>query len=235
MKKDLEMLLKLQGIDYELGELERSKDYLPDMIKNLEKETEEVSNELKKIEQQLIENTLLKKKLEIEVDSLNDALVKFQKQMREIKTNREYDALTTEIANRKLKISENEEKILELMGAIDELEDKKIEDKKKFEEIQRNNTAQLETLKKEMNSVGTTVKIKEDERRNVTVRIDKRLLATYDRIKKGKGAEVVVVVRKGACGACYKSLPPQRIQEIKMENGIITCDSCGRILIWNEE
>jgi hypothetical protein len=235
MKKDLEMLLKLQEIDYELGELERSKDYLPDMIKNLEKETEEVSNELKKIEQQLIENTLLKKKLEIEVDSLNDALVKFQKQMREIKTNREYDALTTEIANRKLKISENEEKILELMGAIDELEDKKIEDKKKFEEIQRNNTAQLETLKKEMNSVGTKVKIKEDERRNVTVRIDKRLLATYDRIKKGKGAEVVVVVRKGACGACYKSLPPQRIQEIKMENGIITCDSCGRILIWNEE
>ena len=235
MKKDLEMLLKLQEIDYELGELERSKDYLPDMIKNLEKETEEVSNELKKIEQQLIENTLLKKKLEIEVDSLNDALVKFQKQMREIKTNREYDALTTEIANRKLKISENEEKILELMGAIDELEDKKIEDKKKFEEIQRNNTAQLETLKKEMNSVGTKVKIKEDERRNVTVRTDKRLLATYDRIKKGKGAEVVVVVRKGACGACYKSLPPQRIQEIKMENGIITCDSCGRILIWNEE
>ena len=235
MKKDLEILLKLQEIDYELGELERSKDYLPDMIKSLEKEIEEVSNELKKIEEELTEKTLLKKELEIEVDSLNDALAKFQKQMREIRTNREYDALTTEIANRKLKISENEEKILELMSTLDELEDKKIECKKKFEEMQRNNTAQLETLRKEMNSVGTKVKIKEDERKNVTVRIDKRLLATYDRIKRGKGANVVVVVRKGACGACYKSLPPQRIQEIKMEDGIITCDSCGRILIWSEE
>lgn len=38
MEKDMEMILKLQGIDYELGELERSKDYLPDMINNLERE-----------------------------------------------------------------------------------------------------------------------------------------------------------------------------------------------------
>lgn len=235
MRNEMEMLLKLQEIDYQLGELERSKDYLPDMVSNLEKEIDDTNNALKQTEEELKKQNLERKHLELEVDSLNQELSKFQKQMRVIKTNREYDALTTEISNRKLKILENEDKILELMGSIDELEEKLAELKKKKERVNTNNTAQLKTLKKEINSVGTKIKMKEDERRNVTVRIDKRLLATYERIKKGRGADVVVVVKKGACGACYKSLPPQRIQEIKMGNGIITCDSCGRILIWTGE
>ncbi len=37
VRDDLELLLKLQVIDYDLGELERSKDYLPDMMENLKK------------------------------------------------------------------------------------------------------------------------------------------------------------------------------------------------------
>ena len=41
MQKDLELLLDLQGIDDQLGELERSRIYLPEMILNLEKEIEE--------------------------------------------------------------------------------------------------------------------------------------------------------------------------------------------------
>ncbi|KPL00550.1 MAG: hypothetical protein AMJ90_08150 [candidate division Zixibacteria bacterium SM23_73_2] len=235
MKKEMEMLLKLQEIDYQLGELERSKDYLPDMIFNLEKEIEDTNRELVETEEELKNQNLEKKSLELEVDSLNQELNKFQQQMKVIKTNKEYDALTTEIANRKLKISKNEDRILELMDSIDELEEKSTELKKKKEDVDATNTTQLETLRKEMDSVGTKIKMKEDERKNVTVRIEKRLLATYERIKKGRGTDVVVAVKKGACGACYKSLPHQRIQEIKMGNGIIICDSCGRILLWTGE
>ena len=112
MQKELEKLQRLQEIDYELGELERSKGYLPDMINNLEKEIEETSTTLEQLRKDSIEQNLLRKRLESEVDSMNEELKKFQDQMKVIKTNREYDALTTEIANKKLKISENEEKIL---------------------------------------------------------------------------------------------------------------------------
>ena len=98
------MILKLQGIDYELGELERSKDYLPDIISNLEREIQETSEALEGFEKELTEQTILYKKLDIELATLNQELSKFQKQMREIKTNKVYDALTNEIVNRKLKI-----------------------------------------------------------------------------------------------------------------------------------
>ena len=41
MKEDLELLMKMQSIDYDLGELERSKEYIPDMMDNLRKELAE--------------------------------------------------------------------------------------------------------------------------------------------------------------------------------------------------
>lgn len=232
MQKELEKLQRLQEIDYELGELERSKDYLPDMINNLEKEIEETSSTLEQLKKEFTEQNLLRKRLETEVESQNEELKKFQEQMKVIKTNREYDALTTEIANKKLKISENEEKILELMASIDDLKEKIAEYEQKCVEVDKNNHQQLNTLRKKMNSIGSMVQAKEEERKAVADKVDKRIMAMYERIKKGVGNHVVVAVKKRACGACFKSLPPQRIQEIRRGDSIITCDSCGRILIW---
>ena len=233
--KDMEMILKLQGIDYELGELERSKDYLPDMINNLERELEETSSALRNFEKELTEQTLLHKKLDIELATLNQELAKFQKQMRDIKTNKEYDALTNEIVNRKLKISSNEEETLKVLTNIDDLKEKIKQYKQKLEEVEKNNTTQLTYLKKELSSIEDKIKIKKGERKNVTVRIDKKLLSTYEIVKKGRGNHVVVTIKKRACGGCFKAIPPQKIQEIRKGDRIFTCENCGRILIWTED
>ncbi len=233
--KDMEMVLKLQGIDYELGELERSKDYLPDMINNLENEMRETSEALESSEKELTEQTLLHKKLDIELATLNQELAKLQKQMQVIKTNKEYDALTNEIVNRKLKISSTEEEILKILTNLDDLKEKIKEYRQKLQELDKNNTAQLAYLKKELSSIEDKVKIKEGERKNLTVRINKRLLSTYERVRKGRGDQVVVTIRKRACTGCYKGIPPQKIQEIKKGDEIFTCDNCGRILIWTED
>lgn len=235
MQNDLEMLLKLQNIDYDLEELDRSREYLPDMINNLKKEMEEVSRTLKESEERLTQQVLQRKKLELDIEEINLELARLQKQMRDIKTNREYDALVTEIANRKTKISESEEELLKTLAEIDELQDKVKEYKEKLVEVDKNNRIQLESLGKEMDSIGTKIKQKQDERRNISVRINKLMLATYERVKKVKGGAAVVAVKKRACSGCYKSLPPQKIQEIKKGENLITCDSCGRILTWTDE
>lgn len=235
MQNDLEMLLKLQNIDYDLEELDRSREYLPDMITNLKKEIEEISRTLKESEERLTQQVLQRKKLELDIEEINLELARLQKQMRDIKTNREYDALVTEIANRKTKISESEEELLKTLAEIDELQDKVKEYKERVVEVDKNNRIQLESLGKEMDSIGTKIKQKQDERRNISVRLNKLMLATYERVKKVKGGAAVVAVKKRACSGCYKSLPPQKIQEIKKGENLITCDSCGRILIWTDE
>jgi predicted nucleic acid-binding Zn-ribbon protein len=235
IEKDMEMLWKLQNIDYDLGELERSKDYLPEMINNLEKEIEETRQALKSAEEELTQQSLLHGKLDVELATLNQQLTKFQKQMREIKTNKEYDALTTEIANRKVKISTTEEEILKVLTHMDDLKEKIKQYKQKLEEVDKTNSTQLVDLRERLDSIEDKIKIKEGDRKNITVRIDKKLLGTYERVRKGRGNQVMVVIRKRACGACHKSVPPQIIQEIREGGKIFTCDNCGRILIWTDE
>ncbi len=235
IEKEMEMLLKLQGVDYDLGELERSKDYLPELINNRESEVADNKTDLEAAEKELKEQNLRNSKLDIELATLNQELAKLQKQMMAIKTNKEYDALTNEIANRKIRISETEEEILKILANIDDLKEKISQYKKKLDEVEEANSTQLIHLKEELSSIEDKIKAKLGDRKNITVRIDRRLLATYERVKKGRGDQVVVGIKKRACGACYKGIPPQVIQEIRKEETIYTCDNCGRILIWTDE
>ena len=228
IEKELEMLLKLQSVDYDLGELERSKDYLPEMINNLESEIKETKKALEDSEKEFTEQNLLNNKLDLELTTLNQELAKLQKQMMIIKTNKE-------IANRKVRISEIEEEILKALTRIDDLKESIKEYKGKLDEIEKGNEDQLVHLREELGSIDDKIKIKEGDRKNITVRVEKKLLATYERVKKGRGSQVVVTIKKRACGACYKGIPPQVIQEIRKGEIIYTCDNCGRILLWNEQ
>ena len=234
MQKDLEFMLQLQEVDYDIDELERSKTYLPEIIEKLRSETEEISQLLTQTEEKVKQLNLDKKSWEIEIGTWQSELERFQKQMRDIKTNKEYDALMAEIEIRKQKISQNEDLILQAMQEIEELTPKIEEYKKKLEEISKSNKQQVSELQKQIDGVDEKIKIKQDEKKRITMQVSRLAISTYDRIRK-KCMPVLVSVRKKACGACYKTFPPQRIQEIKKGNGLITCDNCGRILIWTGE
>ncbi|MCX6829230.1 MAG: C4-type zinc ribbon domain-containing protein [candidate division Zixibacteria bacterium] len=234
MQSDLEMLLKLQVIDYDLGELERSKEYLPDMMENLRREVDETENLYRNVEKELTDSRLLQKTLELDLSSKQTDLKRLQEQMMAIKTNREYDALVSQIDLVKGAINEKETQLLELIEKVEKLQVDIQDFKRKAEEAKERNTRELTILQEKMDSVGSKIAIKEDERTNITVRIPKKTMSVYERVRKSRGGTVVVSVKKRSCGACYKGLPPHRIQEIKRGDEIITCDNCGRMLIWHD-
>ena len=232
IKEELEKLLELQNIDDQLGELERSKVYLPDMISNIE-------NDIKNWKEKYENNVGLydkltreKKHLELEIEVAESELKKSQQQMKAIKTNREYDALTTQISGIKEKISAMEEDLLEKMDTLDSTKEEKEEFKNKHEEMEESNHEVLMNLRKEIDSIEDKIRMKEDQRHNVKVRVNPRTMSHYERIRKGKGGMAVVTVKKRSCSGCYKQLPPHMVQEIKKGERLLTCDNCGRILLW---
>lgn len=234
MKEDLELLMKMQGIDYDLGELERSKEYIPDMMENLKRELEESEKLFRDTETDLEQSKVLQKNLELEVSILQENLKKLQSQMMAIKTNKEYDALVAQIDAVKESISDKETTLLETIEKIESLS-ANIEDyKKKAGDVKGQNKKQLEILQEKMDSVGEKIQAKENERQEVAVKVPKRTMSIYNRVRKVRGGMVVVPVRKRACGACYKALPPHLIQELKRGQKIIGCDNCGRLLVWQD-
>lgn len=232
MKEDLELLLKLQVLDYDRGELERSKEYIPDMMENLRREIEESEVAFRNAEKELAEAKVTQKNLELEIAGQQEDLKKLQAQMMAIKTNKEYDALVSQIDVVKGSINEKETILLELIERIEVLEGGIGDLEKKSEETRNRNEDQLSILQEKMDSVGTKIKMKDDERTNITVRVPKRTMSIYERVRKNRGGSVIVAVKKRACGACFKALPPHRIQELKRGDQLITCDNCGRLLMW---
>lgn len=60
------------------------------------------------------------------------------------------------------------------------------------------------------------------------------LLSKYDRMVGVRDGVAVAEIKKGACGACFKSLTPHAMQEARRRESILNCEACGRILIYNE-
>lgn len=235
MNSDLELLLKLQVIDYDIGELERSKEYLPDMMGNLKHEISDAQTKLDAVTSELEEAKIRQKNLELEVSSKEAELQKFQQQMMSIKTNKEYDALVGQIDSVKESISSSETELIELIDRIAELEKLMVEYREKVSHVEENNNKQLQILQDKIANIGNTMSGKMTYRTEVSSAIPKPILTIYERVRKGKGGTVVVVVKRRACGACYKALTPKKVQEIKKGDRILTCDNCGRIMFWNNE
>jgi len=235
VRSDLELLLKLQVIDYDLGELERSKDYLPDMMNNLIREVEEAKQKVVDTAGALDEAKMARKKLEVDIQSKEAELQKYQQQMMSIKTNREYDALVAEIDNLKAAISSGETELLQTMELIEKLEKDIVIYREKEASIVDNNQKQLSVLQEKVDSIGDKVTAKKCSRDEIVSSISKPIMSTYERVRKGRGGRAVVVVKKNACNSCFKALTPRKIQEIKRVDKVLTCDYCGCLLYWDKE
>ena len=234
MQRDLEMLLKLQVIDYDLGELERSKEYLPDMMENLNREIHEATRKLTETTQQISDAKVRQKALELEIKTKEGELAKYQQQMMSIKTNKEYDALVAEIDAIKGAISARETELLETMNSLTNLEKEIVVVQERETQVRENNSRQLQILQEKIDSIGSKVSGKISNRQEIVSWISRPVLSTYERVKKGKGGRVVVTVRKRACSSCFKALTPKKVQEIKRDDQIIACDNCGCLLYWDE-
>lgn len=234
VNSDLELLLQLQVIDYDLGELERSKEYLPDMMTNLKGEMQETESRFIEARQTLEQSRIDQKNLELDVQTNETLLQKYQQQMMSIKTNKEYDALVAEIDSIKKRISTAETTLLETMERITTIEQEIGTFEEKKGQVQENNSKQLSILQDKIDSIDDKVAAKENERREVVISVPKRSLSIYERVRRGRGGRAVVTVRKRACGACFKALTPKKIQDIKRCATIHTCEACGCLLYWDE-
>ena len=67
-------------------------------------------------------------------------------------------------------------------------------------------------------------------RSELAARVDPKSLSKYERLLKNKDGLAIVPISNEACQGCFRILPPQVINEIRMKEGLVVCDSCARIL-----
>ena len=233
MKEILNQLIELQEIDCRLYEINELKGDLPEKVLDQEKEltTYKTENETKDARVEEIEH--VSRKRTAEVEDFNVKLTKYKDQLYLVTSNKEYDALNSEIDNMKKAISESETIILS--GE---------EEKNTLNELIKSNSNRIETvsLTLEKNKSELEIALSETQseekkllknRKGLVKEIDIRYLDTYERLMGARDGAGMVSMMKSSCGSCYTKLPPQMVIEVKDNSKIISCPSCSIFLFWD--
>ena len=227
----LEALVKLQSIDTKLDQLRKLRGDLPDEVQDLEDEIEGYKVRMSRFEtdHKEIEDSGKKNKEGLkEADTL---VKKYNEQQKNVKNNREFDAITKEIELQELEVQICEKRIKE---AKDKIEDKKVEIAK-IEALIKERADDLENKKKELEEISNESQEEEKklliEREKAAKKIEEKFLKYYERLRinLSNGLAVVRVVR-GAAEGCNIIIPPQKIAEIREKKKIVIDEHSGRIL-----
>ena len=232
--KYIPLLIELQEFDSKLSKLRRNKKSMPLQLEAIRNRIEEKKQDIQSAEEEIKAVKIEIKGKELELHNAEDGIKKFQQQLLQIKTNKEYKALLVEIGGKKADNSCIEDDILDLMDKLDQKELKLNRGKDNLKEIEKKFQQEEARIKKEMQRVEKAIKEEEVKREKIAVKVDSNVLSVYTRLINNQDGLAIVPVIDGACGGCHLSLRPQTINEIKRAQDLVTCERCSRIFYLNE-
>lgn len=234
LEEQIKLLVELQELDSQILKIKRELEFIPEQMKELEdKFTEEAIN-LKKCEDELKTIQLKRKEKELDLESKEGGIKKYQSQLYQIKTNKEYSALQQEIERAKADNSLIEEEILKILDQIDTQNQKIAKEKELLKASESNYNEEKKKKAEESKQLESQLEGLNGGRAALTPKIDKIILSKYERISKNKDGLAVVPVVNEACNGCFRIMPPQVTNEIKMKRDLVLCDNCSRILYIEE-
>ncbi|MCD6319356.1 MAG: hypothetical protein J7M03_01615 [Candidatus Desulfofervidaceae bacterium] len=232
MREQLLNLIKLQELDLQITQISQKMETEPEALLTLKQELAKAQEELAEAQKELAEKEKIKKDAEWELEECENRIKKSKQKMLEVKTNKEYQALLTEIDELEKMSSEWEEKILVALEEIEKAKKNVAEREKKVKELEQ----RLSEAKKRLESAFTNLKKElvelRKKREEMVQTVPEDLLRRYDFIRERRNGRAVVAVDAEVCEGCNMHIPPQQYNELLRSDKFMTCPTCQRIIYW---
>jgi len=232
MSEEVDRLWALQDLDEQAAGVREILARFPEQRRELERRIVEARQRLEQAKARMVESQKQRRELEREAGSLGDQGRRFQQQLPAIKKNEEYTALLHEIEGVRQKRSELETRVLERM----EEEEREQGERPALEQALKNAEAEAAARAKIIDAQETSEQGKLgvlEARRDAHVKeLASATRARYERVHASREGRAVVGIVKGACGGCYRTLPPAVLQEARRRDRMMGCEGCGRIIVW---
>ena len=232
VEEKLRALYDLQLVDSRIDEIRNVRGELPLEVQDLEDEVAGLNKRLQKLDGDIeVINNDIKNKKNL-IDESKTTIKKYSEQQKNVRNNREFNALTKEVEYQELEIELAEKHIKEYKAQIEQ----KKQVIEQTQERLKDRQAHLEHKKGELDAILAETEKEEqaliDRSEQYENEIDARLVKAYKRIRTNvKNGLAIVPVERGASGGSYFTIPPQVIMEIAGRKKIITDEHSGRILV----
>ena len=231
MNLDVKKIINLHKIDTRLQEIHDEKGGLPEIINEQKEKLDELKNQIHQSEEEI---KLLNKDKSVctsSIEDFNTNLEKHNKQMDNVRNNKEYDALLLEIDHLKKENNELQSKVDVINNSIEDMNTSNDEINSRIDSL----TEKIGNNEKELNEKSVEFSIEEkllekDKKKVMSEIADTLFLDKY----KEDNDSMVSAVFNGSCGACFYTLPAQSLEDTK-SGKLITCPNCSIYLYFDEE
>jgi predicted nucleic acid-binding Zn-ribbon protein len=230
LREKLKALEQLQQIDVELHELRTRLGELPGRRAAVEARVLEARRAYDDERARMEGNERERRQLDTLLGMERDKVKKWEGRLGDIKTPREYAALSREIDIAKKTNDSQHEQIKELVAQGVEI--RKALEAREEALAEREEAAQADAgaLEKDRAEAEERARTLESQRAAASKQVDPALLAKYENIKKRRAGIAIAQVVGSTCRGCHRNIPPQLAITLQRANSIETCPSCHRII-----
>ncbi|MGB9681521.1 MAG: zinc ribbon domain-containing protein [bacterium] len=234
LSEELQKLWEVQLIDIEIL-------YLKEELTHLNR-GEELKKQLEALEKgynQKLEEAKSKeitlKELEIELNSIEEKIKKDEERVYNMaSTQKQIDSLNQEIDHLKKEKYKIEDKILETMESLELLRNELPLISERIEKTKTSLANVLDNASKLEKDLSRKLEEKESIRGEKIKYIDGQILTRYETLRKTRRGRGISKVTNGRCSECGVELSISLLEELKAKDKLLTCEHCGRILLFEE-
>lgn len=230
MGKNVRILAQLQEIDLKIDSSRGETQALQSEIHSLEALAEEKQLEIAQQKAELSAVEEEKKILEENLATESDSIVRSEVRLRDIKTQKEYQAVSKEIAAAKKVKSDLEDQILQKITRSDELNAIITEKEGHLQEFEVNSSSRKNELQVRIGQLEADISevsaVRDETAKSVTPSMMKR----YETLREKRQGVAIAEAKGGSCLGCNMNLPPQLFNSLFKEDTFVTCPHCQRLL-----
>jgi predicted nucleic acid-binding Zn-ribbon protein len=224
----------LQKIDADALEFERSATAISARISGAEAELEPLRSELGAANTEVATLRREQQELENHLGDEDQKHRKWKSRLNEIKSPREYQALSRELEQGERLVREGLERSEAISAQI--AEKQKLIDAKAATLQQRESDLAVRVRDLRQNHVQLLQQAQAARagRDEAKAKVPERTLKKYDQLRANRNGVAVALIVDGICSACNLRLRPQHVIEIRRYESLEQCSSCQRFLVPDE-
>jgi len=233
VKAELSHLIALQNADTNIRRLQAEIESIPERRAEIEKEFDQRAFEIRALEERRDNGRQERARLESEIFEQKQRADRADRNLMAAKKPDEYTAAIREADAARKQISAFETQVLEQMEIADQAEKDLTERAPEVEKLGADMKARFKAFDEQVQTQQQQVENAKAERERLMNELPKATSAMYKRIaSRIRDGVAMAEARNGACMACYMSLRPQIMADVRRGEEVITCDNCNRILYY---
>ncbi len=230
MNKEIKLMVEIQRLSDLISEKNKEIERYEKSINFWKDDLSQKEKNLSNLNSKSLDLQKIIKSNEIDLAEIEEHLKKLDEQKYQISSEKELNAIETELKTEKDKEDSIEEVLITKMDELDETEKTIALSKKEVEDSK-------EQVAKDVKGLVAKIDILKEENEKSQNAMDETLTelspsvkAIFSKLLKSKNGIALGKVKGDACGACNFQIPSSLVTEAEDETKIAKCTNCGRFI-----